>query len=193
MIAALVTVAFIAEAAGFLHQASQLRGEKGVRAQVLPGPKPQPTRAPAAVAVPSGTAPTTAPPGTVGPPTSSPPTSIRGGFAYSPPASTQATTAPTTASPETVGPPSSVAGGFAYSLPASTQITVAAVTACWLEIRTSEGGQVLYADTLAAGATKVFASPLWLQFGCDPSGLHVSAGAASLQLPYASPGDLLIQ
>ena len=94
--------------------------------------------------------------------------------------------------PTTGGVPAPVTahGSITYTLPAGTQVEVHATGPCWLEIRQQKGGPVIDILTLATGATKTYAAPVWMRFG-NADNVTVTVGNTQLKLP-PSPGDLII-
>lgn len=100
----------------------------------------------------------------------------------------------TTALPPTttggVSAPVVAHGSITYTLAAGTPVEVHATGPCWLEIRQQKGGPVIDILTLATGATKTYAAPVWMRFG-NADNVTVTVGSTQLKLP-PSPGDLII-
>ncbi len=89
-------------------------------------------------------------------------------------------------------PPVSAPGSLTYRLPANIRITVSAQQDCWVEVKTSANGRVLFEQTLGPGQRKSWRSPVWIRFG-NPSVVDVTAESRRLQLPTDGPGDLIVQ
>ena len=103
---------------------------------------------------------------------------------------TSITTLPATASPPTTTVVSKP-GIVAYTLPSAAQVQVTFNSVTWLEAKSSPSGTVLYAGTLSAGASKTFATPVWIRFG-NSQAASASIHGVALKMPPPGPGDLQV-